>query len=513
MHNSPTTHQNKTPDTNVILILVDSCNRHYLSPYGCQTVNTPNIQHLADKGVIFTNHVIGSAPCMPARREIMTGRQEFLFRGWGHLEPYDVPMALRCRQSGAVTQMVTDHYHYWENSAHGYIEHFNGCEMIRGHELDFWKTELQPSEPDWVKAINKYRPGWGSRYYQNVARFTSEEDFFSPKVFKKAAEWLDANHNQDRFFLHIESFDAHEPFHVPEPYRSMYTNDLNPEYTCWPPYQDADQRLKFLRNTSMAELDFIRAQYQGKLTMVDKALGQVWAMMDKHNLWDNTTVILTTDHGHELAEAVADLSEIDDDARDHTLRNPFGKQHPHYLSHANIPLVIWHPHLMNGGKSIDALTCTVDIYNTVLEAIGSGTVNDVHSRSVLPLMAGEKQTRDLTYWGTFGEGICCTDGEDVLLQGCNSGAPLNQYSSVMNWPCSEAKAGKFIPGVDCQGWQIPINYRHDFPSILYKRNSPLFRESNIIGTQPDIAAGLRRRLKERITEDGCPSEQFDRLGL
>jgi len=498
---------------NVILILIDSCNRHYLSPYGCKSVKTPNMEQLADRGVTFTNHFIGSAPCMPARREMMTGRQELLWRGWGHLEPFDRPVAAECRKAGVVPAMVTDHYHYWENSAHGYLEHFQGCEMIRGHEMDYWKTEPQPNEPDWVKSINEHRPGWGSRYYRNVAHFKGEEDFFSPTVFRKAAEWLEANHGKQSFFLQIESFDAHEPFHVPEPYRSMYTSDLNPSYTCWPPYQNEAQRKEFLGKTSMEELAYIRAQYQGKLSMVDHAIGQVWQVMDQRNMWADTAVILTSDHGHDLAEAIHSLDEIDERGRDRTQRIPFGKQHPHYLSHANIPLIMWHPDMLGGGKTVDAVTSSVDIYATVLDALGVKDIPAPHSRSLIPLLAGESKHRDLAYWGTFGEGLRCTDGEHVLAQGANANAPLYTYSAHMAAPCPDATSGKFIPGVDCPVWRIPRNSGFEFPSILYRRDDPIFAERNIIADRPDLADSLRKRLKERISEDGCPGEQFDRLGL
>ena len=498
---------------NIVFILIDSCNRHYLSPYGCKTVKTPNIEQLACRGVTFTNHVIGSAPCMPARRELMTGRREFLFRGWGHLEPFDRPLARACREAGAVTEMVTDHYHYWEGGAHGYMEHFDGCEMIRGHEFDYWKSQPQPDEPDWVRAINRHRPGGGSRYYRNVAHFKSEQDFFSPTVFRNAAEWLEANHTDDKFLLWIESFDAHEPFHVPEPYRSMYTQDLNPNYTCWPPYQNQDQRLKFLRSTSMAELHYIRAQYQGKLTMVDNALGHVWSVMDRHNLWENTVVILTSDHGHDLAEAIDSLDEITDDARDATLRVPFAKQHPHYLSHAGIPLIVWHPRLLNGGHRIDACTTAVDLYPTVLEELGARDISCQHGQSILPLLRGEKSDRDFTYWGDYGKGICCTDGEYVLLQGSKAGAPLYWYSALMDGSCADAQVGKFIPGVDCPVWRIPRQSVFGLQSILHRHDDPLFNERNIIEERPEIADKLRRRLKEVIARDGCPPEQFDRLRL
>ncbi len=498
---------------NVIVILIDSCNRHYLSAYGCDTVATPNIQRLADRGVTFTNHMIGSAPCMPARRELMTGRREFLWRGWGHMEAFDKPLALECRRADAVTEMVTDHYHYWESPARGYIEHFNGCEMIRGPEGDYWKTQPEPEDPDWVKAIERYRPRYAHRYYQNVAHFKSEQDFFSPKVFRKAAEWLDANHSHDKFMLWIESFDPHEPFHVPEPYRSMYTDDLNPDYTCWPPYQSEAQRLDFLRSTSQAELDYIRAQYKGKLTMVDRALSQVWSAMDRHSLWDNTMVILTSDHGHELAEAIKDLSEVTDDARDHTLRIPFGKQHPHYLSHARIPLIVWHPRLMSGGKKIDEFTTAVDIYPTVLEELGGSDTSCPHGRSILPLLRGERWEPQMHYWGDFGTGICCTDGEYVLHQGADGSAPLYRYSTYLRDADCEAVAGKFIPGVDCPVWRTAVPWQLDFPSILHRFDDPLFEERNMIDDRTDIADKMRKRLTERITQDGCPPEQLARLRL
>jgi hypothetical protein len=235
--------------------------------------------------------------------------------------------------------------------------------------------------------------------------------------------------------------------------------------------------------------------------------------MDRHGLWKNTMVILATDHGHELAEAIRDMSEVSENGRDSTLRIPFGKEHPHYLSHANIPLIIWHPELMNGNKTIDALTCSVDLYATVSEALGGDTSHGPHSRSILPLLAGETRHRDLAYWGTFGQGVCCTDGEYVLLQGFNSLAPLYRYSTVMQWSDPAAESGKFIPGVDCPVWRQRIDHRRDFPSLLIRRDDTLFRERNIIHEEPEVAASLRKRLKRRITEDGCPPEQFDRLGL
>lgn len=481
---------------NVILILIDSLNRRMLDSYGSTDVQTPNLSAFADRGVRFTGHYVGSLPCMPARREIFSGRQDLMWRGWGPLEPFDAPLPRLAAQHGATTMMVTDHYHYWEQGAHGYIESFQGAELIRGHELDYWKT--QPADtPEWVRAINKWRPGWGDRYYRNVAAFKDERDFFSPRVMRAAADWLDGNHSLPQFFLQIESFDVHEPFHVPEPYRSLYTDDLNPAYTCWPPYQNPAVRERFFNETSEAELNYIRAQYKGKVTMMDRWLGEVWAAMDRHNLWSNTAVIITTDHGHDLGE-----------------RRAFGKQYPHHDSHANIPLMMWHPEFACSKGEVNALTSTVDLYSTILETLGARDFNPVHSRSILPLLDGRAASiREACLYGTFGTGACCTDGEYVFIHGCQPDKPLFAYTALMPHAAPDATAGKFIPGVDCPVWRIPFGVPAAAPSYLMKRGADPGDLHDLSGAEPQTADRMKSLLKQCIDATTAPPEQYDRLDL
>ncbi len=74
---------------NVILIMIDSLNRTYLSPYGNAWIDTPNFQPLAERCLTMDQHWAGSLPTMSARREVMAGRHEYPWRGWGPLEPYE----------------------------------------------------------------------------------------------------------------------------------------------------------------------------------------------------------------------------------------------------------------------------------------------------------------------------------------------------------------------------------------------------------------------------------------
>ena len=98
-----------------IMVMFDSVNRHMLPSYGCDWTHAPNFARLAERTVCFTNSYIGSMPCMPARRELHTGRYNFLHRAWGPLEPFDDSMPELLDHHGVYTHLSTDHYHYFED--------------------------------------------------------------------------------------------------------------------------------------------------------------------------------------------------------------------------------------------------------------------------------------------------------------------------------------------------------------------------------------------------------------
>ena len=75
-----------------VMVMYDSLNRHMLEPYGCTETLTPNFTRLARRSAQFETCYAGSLPCMPARRELHTGRYNFLHHSWGPIEPYDDSM-------------------------------------------------------------------------------------------------------------------------------------------------------------------------------------------------------------------------------------------------------------------------------------------------------------------------------------------------------------------------------------------------------------------------------------
>lgn len=144
-----------------IMVMFDSLNRHMLSSYGCDWTHTPNFKRLAQRCVTFDQSYVCSMPCMPARRELHTGRSNFLHRSWGPLDPYDDSMPELLKENGFYTHLVSDHWHYWEAGGANYHTKYNSFEWARGQEGDGWKAYLPDFEiPEYLDG----RPGlWEDR--------------------------------------------------------------------------------------------------------------------------------------------------------------------------------------------------------------------------------------------------------------------------------------------------------------------------------------------------------------
>lgn len=499
--------------TNVLLVSIDSLGRHWLEPFGRRVelpVEVPNLARLAERSALFDRHWAGSLPCMPARREFLAGVLEFPWRPWGPLEPFDRPLARVAREAGIRTALVTDHYHYWSHGSHGYYEDFDTWEFIRGHEYD--AHARRPARPDPILLRQLLAPetephGFFNRwqYARNVHGFSSEEEFFAPRVFSRAAVALEELAAlSDRWFLYVDSFDVHEPFHCPEPYASMFTDEdpRDPELVVWPRYGTTDA-------LSERQLAFVRAQFAGKLAMVDRWLGRILDTLDKLRLWDTTTVVLTSDHGHFLGEHGY-------------VGKPFV---PVYDELARTPLLISHPE--TGSRRVDAVTSAVDVYATIADALGVGTAGGPHSRSLLPLVRGETDVhRRCAVYGWFGGAVNVSDGRHTLLCAprtsrevdCYSSAPMATHPST-SWfepvqASRAAVAGFHLPYADVPVWRWPAGvWPQGDRDLLFDVERDPGQLVNLVDSSPELADELRALLRDELAELGVPAEVVGRVGL
>jgi len=125
-----------------IILMFDSLNRHMLEPYADTFVQTPNFTRLAEHTVMFENFYAGSMPCMPARREMHTGRYNFLHRSWGPLEPFDDSVFEMLKNAGVHTHLASDHPHYREDGGGTYHPRYTTAHGWRAKGVMPWYNEL-----------------------------------------------------------------------------------------------------------------------------------------------------------------------------------------------------------------------------------------------------------------------------------------------------------------------------------------------------------------------------------
>ena len=398
------------PD-HLVVVLLDSLNRHLLGAYGGTEFATPAIDAFAASALRFTGHHAGSLPCMPARHDILVGALDFPWRPWGSIEVWEDAITRSLRRRGVTTMLVSDHPHLFEAGGENYHTDFTAWAYERGHENDPWRTT---PDPTWVgaPALPVERPAYHHAYDDARTWFRDETDFPGPRTMRAAADWIrTAGPRHDRFFLMVDEFDPHEPFDTPAPYARMYQDPGDDAaLEIWPPY--------LIDAVASGQLDpdrarRIRNNYGAKLTMIDHWFAALLDALDQSELADSTAVVLCTDHGHYLGE--------------HDL---FGKPAaPVYSELGRIPLLVRWPGRAPG--DVDALTTSVDLHATVADLFGASVEHPTHGRSLLPLIEGTADSvRETALFGYWGRHVGITDGRHRYLRGCGEeNLPLSMWSN------------------------------------------------------------------------------------
>lgn len=500
-----------------ILILMDTLQRKMVHAYepDCPVI-TPNIDRLAKRCAIFDRHFIGSAPCMPARRDILTGRLNFLERNWGAVEPFDVTMPALLKKRNVFSHIVTDHCHYMELGGEGYVQQYNTWELIRGQETDAWDSRIRDPEMP-----SDYLGRVGRQYQCNRQHFKTDADYPTPRTFAAAADWLKNNEGADNFFLQVEVFDPHEPFDAAQEFLDMYPDDF-PKFYEWPRYAQLNE------DETPEAIRHLRNRYMATLSMADKWLGKLLDEMDRQNLWEDTMVIFTSDHGHMLGE-----------------HNRTGKNDFHAWNEmAEIPLFIHLPGDKAAGQRFACLTQNIDLFPTILDWFGEKSYLDegmypIHGKSLLPVLGGETdQVRQYALYGWFGKPVNITDGHYTYFRAANEdNKPLYWYGSVLTTYARYFSDGLPTELIDCGNYlewtKLPV-YRINL-GVVNAAMEEKMKEFGIF-PDPDLKVSMLfdidkdndqlypihdQQLEERfkaalvtaLREHQSPEEQLDRLNL
>lgn len=494
-----------------ITVMFDSLNRNLLETYGCDWTRTPNFLRLAERSARFDSSYVCSMPCMPARRDMHTGRPNFLHRSWGPLEPWDDSVFKMLEEAGIHSHIVTDHQHYWEEGAGGnYLTKFTTHSMIRGQEGDpYFATPTPPSVPDNALYRNAQQDSWTTMDRVNRGEMLRKGKIPMEETFDQGIDFIERHADASNWFLQIETFDPHEPFFtLPEHkdcYREFYEQSRDLIWD-WPGYEPVTERPE--------EVELMRHNYATLMTQCDVQLGRVLDAMDAHDLWKDTLLVVWTDHGFCLGE-----------------HDCWAKIWlPFYEEIARTPFFIWDPRLGVGGESRKSLAQpSIDLAPTYLDFFGLEPSRQMTGKSLRPIVENDTPVRETALFGQFGLQVNITDGRYVYMRGANPGKEdcLNEYTLMpahmkCAFPAAEllnhslAEPFSFTKGIQplsipAVPWEFSDKHPDRAKTLLYDLKTDPGQTAPI--HDPEVEAKMVAAMKSHFAEVDAPREQYERLGI
>jgi len=301
--------------------VADTFRADNLAVYGSEFVDAPNLNRFADQSVVFQDAFAEGLPTIPVRRTLWTGRrvvptyQDYQLGeggaspGWHHLYHEDVTLSEVLWESGYATALVGDCPHL-QHPGRNFHRGYRYYEWVRGQETDYYAlapgkkpdfSDLFPA--DYLEQVEKAYAARTSgatfrdflnQYTANRRRWLKDGDSIVGQTSRRAIAWLKENYQEGPFFLHVESFDPHEPWDPPADFLAKYLKNASDPSWPEPPYLNIQVPPEGVRR--------LRANYAGEASNVDHWFGKILSTVDELGLSRNTVVAFVSDHGALLGE-------------------------------------------------------------------------------------------------------------------------------------------------------------------------------------------------------------------
>lgn len=370
---------------NILLIMADQMAPQALSVYGNRIVKSPNLQHLADEGVVFTNSYCNSPLCSPSRSSLLTGVLP------SKIGVYDNSSELSASVPTIAHYLRTLDYRTCLSGKH----HFIGPDQLHGFE-ERLTTDICTAEymffPVWEdsrkEAMKRGVPlTWGGNVgavkNAGICKRNLQIDYDEEVQFHSIRKLYDLAREPEQrpFFLMVSFTQPHDPFTTTKKYWDLYDHEkidmpqvAKLDGNNCDPY--SRRLMKFIgfdkAEISDEQIRKARHAYYGMISDIDCKIGELLRALEDTGFSDNTVIIFTSDHGEMLGE-----------------RGLWYKRSFFEWS-ARVPLVFHAPHIFNPqriGKNVSL----VDLLPTLFELAGGNQkelIKPFDGRSLFEMLNG-----------------------------------------------------------------------------------------------------------------------------
>jgi len=228
-------------DMSIVVFTIDTLRADHLECYGYDEVKTPNINRLAEEGILFKSTIAQTPLTLPSHSSIFTGTY---------------PLYHGVRDNGSF---------YLDENQTTLAEVLKNCGYTTAA---FVAAFVLDSRWGLQQGFDHYYDNFDLTKYKTVSLDAVQRR--GDEVLVEAYKWLEENHKQ-KFFAWIHLYDPHTPYDPPEPYKSQYSGK------------------RF-------------GLYDGEIAYVDQLIGEFRTFMEEQKLLDRTLVVFTGDHGESLGE-------------------------------------------------------------------------------------------------------------------------------------------------------------------------------------------------------------------
>jgi arylsulfatase A-like enzyme len=367
------------PPRNVVVFLCDQLRPDFLPLYGCDALETPNIDRIAEMGVTFENAITQSTVCGPARASMMTGRYVSDHGVWTNDVSFRDGLEYlpeRMNEAGYTTGVFGQLHHHPARDLKGFQEAAQYEEGRLGDDEPYrqWLAERHPELDD---PLDVDAPRFEFPY--------PEEEYYEHWIASNAIDFVDRHDDPDDTFLAWVSFQGpHGPLDPPAEVRGSVDTQGLPD-PLERPAEELEQVVRYrqARDGLDAEYEEVmerRTAYAELIVEIDRQIGRVLDALEDRGILSETTLVFSADHGDLLGDFGLNA------------KGPFP-----YRGQLDVPMVVAnHPDVPEGERT-ESLAGTIDLPGTCLDVAGDDAGLGV-SRSLIDLAGPDpEQPREVVF--------------------------------------------------------------------------------------------------------------------